>query len=79
VNIHTTASLWKTLVEKPVENVENFELSTGILLRSGFPQFCGISAYACAYGLKKFPGREITSPGAKGQPGKNPFRKVYKR
>jgi len=78
MNIHTMASLWKTPVDKPVENVENFELSTGIFLHSGFPHICGISAYRRAYGLKKFPGREITSPGAKGQPGRNPFRKVYK-
>jgi len=30
MNIHSKAFLWKTPVEKPVENVENYELSTGI-------------------------------------------------
>ena len=30
VNIHSFIILWKTPVEKPVENVENSELSTGI-------------------------------------------------
>jgi len=30
MNIHSDPSLWKTPVEKPVENVENSELSTGI-------------------------------------------------
>jgi len=30
MNIHRITFLWKTPVEKPVENVENYELSTGI-------------------------------------------------
>ena len=32
MNIHSAACLWKTLVEKSVENVENYELSTDIPL-----------------------------------------------
>jgi len=48
VNIHSTARLWKTPVEKPVENVENYELSTGISLFSKFPQTCGKSVYRFA-------------------------------
>jgi hypothetical protein len=32
MNIHTLTPLWKTPVEKPVENVENSRLSTGISL-----------------------------------------------
>ena len=30
LDIHSPLPLWKTLVDKPVENVENSELSTGI-------------------------------------------------
>ena len=30
MNIHRDTTLWITPVEKPVENVENYELSTGI-------------------------------------------------
>ena len=30
VDIHSPPPLWKTIVEKPVDNVENSELSTGI-------------------------------------------------
>ena len=30
VNIHSSLSLWKTPVEKLVDNVENCEISTGI-------------------------------------------------
>jgi len=30
LHIHSPGSLWKTLVDKLVDNVENFELSTGI-------------------------------------------------
>jgi len=39
LNIHKLPLLWKTLVENPVENVENFELSTGIpsLSKMNFP------------------------------------------
>jgi hypothetical protein len=33
MNIHKVAPLWTTPVEKPVENVENYEFSTAI------PQF----------------------------------------
>jgi len=32
MNIHSMGSLWKSPVEKSVENVENYELSTGILI-----------------------------------------------
>ena len=32
MNIHNPHSLWKTPVDKPVENVENSEFSTGIPL-----------------------------------------------
>jgi len=41
MNIHNPHPLWKTPVEKPVENVENSELSTGILPLSGFSPACG--------------------------------------
>ena len=34
--------MWKTAVEKSVENVENYELSTGISLFWFFPTSCGI-------------------------------------
>jgi len=32
MNIHSIFCLWITLVEKPVDNVENCQLSTGISL-----------------------------------------------
>ena len=32
MNIHRGISLWKTPVDKPVENVEKWEFSTGILM-----------------------------------------------
>ena len=47
MNIHSTASLWKTLVEKSVENVENSQLSTGISLFTKTSQACGKTAYSC--------------------------------
>ena len=34
---HKAVELWKTFVEKPVENVENFDFSTGIFLPSPSP------------------------------------------
>jgi len=40
--------LWITPVEKPVENVENYELSTGIPIFSKTAEPCGISAYQFA-------------------------------
>ena len=41
MNIHTSPSLWKTLVENSVENVENYELSTGISLLWKIHIACG--------------------------------------
>ena len=41
MNIHNPHGLWKTPVEKPVENVENYELSTGISLLWKFSPACG--------------------------------------
>jgi len=45
VNIHSCLRLWKTPVEKTVENVENSDLSTVIpgLFRCASP--CGKNAY----------------------------------
>ena len=48
MNIHSTASLWKTLVEKSVENVENSQLSTGISLFKKTSPACGKTAYCSA-------------------------------
>jgi len=48
MNIHSTPCLWKTPVEKPVENVENYELSTGIPALSKNGGTCGILAYRFA-------------------------------
>jgi hypothetical protein len=48
LNIHRIPRLWKTLVEKSVENVENYELSTDIPLLSKSGESCGIPAYAFA-------------------------------
>ena len=41
LNIHIPLHLWKTPVEKPVEIVENYELSTGISLLWKFLPGCG--------------------------------------
>ena len=41
LHIHNRPPLWKTPVEKPVENVENSELSTGISLLSKIRPSCG--------------------------------------
>ena len=41
LHIHTLPKLWKTPVEKPVENVENFEFSTGIPFVSPGAPACG--------------------------------------
>ena len=41
MNIHNSPPLWKTLVENSVENVENYELSTGISLLWKKPPACG--------------------------------------
>ena len=41
MNIHRLGILWITPVEKPVENVENYELSTGISALSLFAASCG--------------------------------------
>ena len=41
MNIHNPPLLWKTLVDNTVENVENSELSTGILLIWKTAAACG--------------------------------------
>ena len=52
MNIHTPSELWKTPVEKTVENVENYELSTGISPLSNFPPSCGkVCIPRCIFGL----------------------------
>jgi len=48
MNIHSMARLWKTPVEKPVESVENYELSTGIPMLWEPRLSCGIPAYVFA-------------------------------
>ena len=48
MNIHSAVNLWITPVEKPVENVENYELSTGIPILSKTGETCGIPAYRFA-------------------------------
>ena len=48
MDIHSTPHLWITLVENPVENVENYELSTGIPIQSLSTPACGIFAYRFA-------------------------------
>jgi hypothetical protein len=48
MNIHSLTFLWITPVEKPVENVENYELSTGISLFSKTRVPCGIFVYRFA-------------------------------
>ena len=48
MNIHRPDSLWITLVEKPVENVENYELSTGIAPLYKTHRPCGFFAYRFA-------------------------------
>ena len=41
MNIHNPSPLWKTPVDKPVKNVENSELSTGILMLYRSTAACG--------------------------------------
>jgi len=41
MNIHNPHSLWKTLVDNSVENVENYEFSTGISFLSDTVTACG--------------------------------------
>ncbi len=48
LNIHNSLCLWKTLVEKLVENVENSEFSTGILSLWISTAPCGNHAYPFA-------------------------------
>jgi len=45
MNIHNIGHLWKSPVEKSVENVENYELSTGIPMLWKTCASCGISEY----------------------------------
>jgi len=45
VDIHSPVSLWITPVDKTVDNVENSELSTGILILSPVP----VSLFPTAY------------------------------
>ena len=50
LNIHNTPRLWKTPVEKPVEIVENYELSTGIFALSVLSPSCGkVCIYPCIF------------------------------
>ena len=62
MNIHNPPCLWKTLVDKTVENVENSELSTGILMFWLSPAACGKSAQVFAYPRRRFAIWQITSP-----------------
>ena len=50
LNIHSTPCLWKTPVEKPVEIVENSELSTGFFALSILRPSCGkVCIYPCIF------------------------------
>ena len=51
--IHLFPPLWKTPVEKYVENVEKYEFSTGICVLSILPSGCGkLCIYSCIPGEK---------------------------
>ena len=77
MNIHKSPPLWKTLVDKTVENVENCELSTGIPPFWFSTPSCGNPAYGFAYECRLFAKRRVTSPA--GMPGFFPknLPKVY--
>ena len=64
---HSPKRLWKTPVEKPVENVENFRLSTGILLLSDFLTGCGKASFPVFITPVSDRSGSVTSP---------PFRKI---
>ena len=50
LNIHNLPGLWKTPVEKPVEIVENSELSTDIFVLSHLRPSCGkVCIYPCIF------------------------------
>ena len=77
MNIHNPSPLWKTPVDKTVENVENFELSTGIPPLLFFTPSCGKPAYVFAYRRLLFAKACVTSP--RRQPGfpLKSLKKVY--
>ena len=78
MNIHKPPPLWITLVEKPVENVENSELSTGILPFWFSTASCGKPAQEFAYPRLRFAKNRVTSPDdTSGFSSKN-LKKVYK-
>lgn len=56
VNIHIHKSLWKTLVDKVVENVENSRLSTVILVFSDSGASCGKVCIASCISVEKVSG-----------------------
>ncbi len=67
MNIHNGPFLWKTPVDKTVENVENFELSTGIPPFFFSTDSCGKPVYVFAYRRLLFAKARVTSP--RRQPG----------
>ncbi|MCI6935781.1 MAG: hypothetical protein MR762_03855 [Clostridiales bacterium] len=77
MNIHNLPFLWKTPVDKHVENVENFELSTGIppLLFSTIS--CGKPAYVFAYRRPVVANARVTSPRWRSVFSSKNLKKVY--
>ena len=77
MNIHNDPFLWKTPVDKTVENVENFELSTGIPSFFFSTDSCGNPVYVFAYRRLLFAKACVTSP--RRQPGfpLKSLKKVY--
>jgi len=66
MNIHSLPSLWKTPVEKSVDNVENYELSTGISPLWFFLLSCGNPAYSAVYSRREFSKLRVTLPSEEG-------------
>ena len=61
MNIHSPGSLWKTPVDNAVDNVENYELSTGIPLLFRIVRTPFTSAYGSAYSGNSHQGSGVTS------------------
>ena len=61
-SFHSCGRLWKTPVEKPVENVENSRLSTGILHFSNAGSGCGKADFRVFITPLSLLRRSVTSP-----------------
>ena len=61
-SFHSCGRLWKTPVEKPVENVENSQLSTGILPFSNDAAGCGKPGFPVFITQNSSVIRGVTSP-----------------